>query len=367
MQLPLIFIRILFLGLCILLGTTLAVAEAPYEDIGTKVLLGIFLGMAFGSAIISIEVLFKHLNFRVFAITVVGLFGGYLLGIASLLILLTILNLAMIQPEPRFLLILQTTLFITSCYLGIILTLRASNELYARLPFGLKTNNVVKKDILIDCSALLDPRTLDLAISGLLDQSLVIPRFLLKELQEQAESIDETVRLKARRGLEGYKKLEAIHTLELRYAENNFLDLYDTQTKLLRLAKQTEASILTSDASRTQSVSISEGIRFINIHVLSNTMKPLNQNGESLHIKIQRFGKEPRQGVGYLDDGTMVVVNGGADYIGATIRAQVLSIKHTTSGRMIFCNAVDSEFAEEPSLAGIISEKDPSPSNYYAV
>src|ERR1044072_7233269 len=103
-------------------------------------------------------------------------------------------------------------------------------------------------------------------------------------------------------------------------------------------------NIITSDINRIQQASI-EGVRIINIHLLSNALKPLTQAGEFINIKIQRYGKEPRQGVGYLDDGTMVVVNGGAEFIGETIKAQVLSVKHTSSGRMIFCNA-----AEEGSL-----------------
>ena len=90
-----------------------------------------------------------------------------------------------------------------------------------------------------------------------------------------------------------------------------------------------------------------EGIRIINIHTLSNALKPLMQAGEFIKIKIQRYGKEPRQGVGYLDDGTMVVVNGGGNYIGEAIDAKVLSVKHTTSGRMIFCNAMDEEHLDD--------------------
>jgi uncharacterized protein YacL len=86
-----------------------------------------------------------------------------------------------------------------------------------------------------------------------------------------------------------------------------------------------------------------EGVRVINLHTLSNALKPLMQAGEHIKIKIQRYGKEPRQGVGYLEDGTMVVVNGGGEYIGEIIDAKVLSVKHTSSGRMIFCNAPDEE------------------------
>ena len=91
-----------------------------------------------------------------------------------------------------------------------------------------------------------------------------------------------------------------------------------------------------------------EGIKIINLHTLSNALKPLMQAGEFIKIKIQRYGKEPRQGVGYLDDGTMVVVNGGGKFIGDVIDAQVLSVKHTSSGRMVFCNACDEENLSEP-------------------
>jgi uncharacterized protein YacL len=94
-----------------------------------------------------------------------------------------------------------------------------------------------------------------------------------------------------------------------------------------------------------------EGITVVNLHALSNALKPLMQGGELIRIKIQRYGKEPRQGVGYLEDGTMVVVNGGGDYIGDTIEARVLSVKHTSSGRMIFCNVAEEgaegEYPEE--------------------
>lgn len=366
MQLSLTFIRILFLGLCILLATTFALAEAPSEEVLSRFVISTLCGLFFGGIVISLDVLFKRLNLRTFNTAIVGLFFGYLMGTAILLVFQAALDVSVTQIEAQTLLGLQASIFLVTCYLGMVMTARASNELYVSIPFiRFKTSNQAKKDILIDSSALSDPRTIDLATSGLLDQSLVIPRFLLKELHDLAESSDEGSRLKARRGLEAHKKLEAIPSLELRYAENNFTEISDPSAKLARLARQLDASILTTDSSRSQQ--LIDGIRFININTLSNAMKPLAQNGESLNIKIQRYGKEPRQGVGYLDDGTMVVVNGGADYIGATIRAQVLSVKHTTSGRMIFCNAADADFCDEPALAVAHAENDHSPSNYFAV
>lgn len=365
MQLSLAFIRILFLGLCILLAATVATAEAASEDLLVRLGIGILAGTVFGGAVISLDMIFKRFNLRTFNTAIVGLFIGYLMGTAILIVLQAILSINATQVESQTLLVLQASIFLSACYLGMVMTARASNELYLSIPFvRFKTSSKTKKDVLIDISALADPRTIDLATSGLLDQSLVVPRFLLKELHELADSMDETLRLKAKRGLEAYKKLEAIPTLELRCLENNFTELEDTGAKLTRLARQLDASILTADTARTQQTT--DGIRYININTLSNSLKPLAYNGESLNIKIQRYGKEPRQGVGYLDDGTMVVVNGGADYIGATIRAQVLSVKHTTSGRMIFCNAADTEYASDAMPSGL-QEAVNSPSNYFAV
>lgn len=366
MQLSLIFIRLLFLGLCILLTTVLAIAEVPLEDFSMRLAIGTLSGSIMAGAVIGVDLLLKRFSLRSFNTVIIGLFVGYLMGSAMLLVMQTVLDIGGIKLGSHPELIVKTFVFLSACYLGMVLTARTSNELYASIPFvQLKTGNKSKKDILIDASALADPRTIDLAVSGLLDQSLIIPRFLVKELHEQADSSDESQRLKAKRAIEALKKLEALTSLELRYLDHNFNDVQDIGIKIARLARQLDACILTADTSRTQHTA--EGIRYINLHALSNSMKPLAQNGESLNIKIQRYGKEPRQGVGYLDDGTMVVVNGGADYIGATIRAQVLSVKHTTSGRMIFCNAADADFFDEAALTGGGTESLNSPSNYFAV
>jgi uncharacterized protein YacL len=140
--------------------------------------------------------------------------------------------------------------------------------------------------------------------------------------------------------LENLKKLEELLSLEIRTSDTDFPEIKDSMGKLIRLARLLDANILTTDINRVQ-IAATEGVKIINLHALSNALKPLMQAGEKLKIKIQRYGKEPRQGVGYLDDGTMVVVNGGGDFIGENIDVYVLSVKHTASGRMIFCNTIE--------------------------
>src|SRR5262249_12998285 len=157
-------------------------------------------------------------------------------------------------------------------------------------------------DILLDLSALGDQRLIDLAASGLLDKRLVLPRFLLKELQRQEEDQnDERISAKAKRALDVAKKLELLPDLNLRYLDTDFPEVKDSTGKVLRLARLLDAQVLMADFNRIQGTP-AEGVRLINLHALSNALKPLMQRGEYLKIKIQRYGKkEEMQGVGYLE------------------------------------------------------------------
>lgn len=344
MNLALAFTRTLFMVLSIFFMTVYTISGPGGYTIGNLVI-GLGLGLTFGLVLIGFDILFRRFNLRAFNIAIIGLFVGYLMGQALVLVLSAILDIsaASIHLQPQVLEVLQISLFLFGVYLGTLMTLRASDELSISVPFVRFTQTAhKKKDLLIDPSVLADARILDLAGSGIVDDHLVLPRFLIKELYIQAETQDEVSRSKAKRALEVIKKLEQVPTLDMRYSDSDFPEIKDPMNKLIRLARLLDANIVTADISRLQMGAI-EGVRIINIHALSNALKPLTQTGEKIKIKIQRHGKEPRQGVGYLEDGTMVVVNGGGEYIGETIEATVLSVKHTTSGRMIFCNAQDEE------------------------
>lgn len=302
---------------------------------------GLGLGVGIGALFIGFDQLFRRLQLRIFNLAVLGLFVGYLMGKALLLSFSAVLEVS----APLFLLDpllkqgIETGLFLFGLYLGTLVTLRSSDDFYLSIPFvRLNTSMHQKKDLLIDSSVLSDARIVDLCASGLVDENLVVPSFLIQELLSQVEASDEAIRSRAKRALDILKKLQAMSSLALKTDETDFQDIKDPMGKLVRLARLINANLLTADFSRVQTSHI-EGIKIINIHTLSNALKPLMQTGEHIRIKIQRYGKEPRQGVGYLEDGTMVVVNGGGQYIGDTIDAHVLSVKHTSTGRMIFCNA----------------------------
>jgi len=344
MNISLAFLRTFFMILSVIFMTIFMHSTPGGHTIGNT-MIGILLGLVFGMLLIGFDTLFRRFNLRSFNIAIIGIFIGYLMGQALLFVFSAILDISSISIalQPKTLEIIKIAIFLFGVYLGTIMTLRSSDELYVSIPFVRFTQAAQKKkDLVVDFSVLADPRIIDLASTGLLDHQLILPRFVIKELYAQAEMGEENSKGRAKRCLEVIKKLEAVPHLELRYNDTDFPEVKDMMGKIVRLSRLLDANILSADISRVQMATI-EGITVVNIHALSNALKPLMEGGELIKIKIQRYGKEPRQGVGYLEDGTMVVVNGGGDYIGETIEARVLSVKHTTSGRMIFCNVADEE------------------------
>jgi uncharacterized protein YacL len=348
MNISLAFLRTLFFLLSIFFMTTYMLSSST-GSIQTNALIGVGIGSLFGLLLIGFDTLFRRFNLRSFNIGIVGLFIGYLMGEALVLVFDAILDISKVSfiLQPQVLEMIKISLFLFGTYLGTIMTLKASDELYVSIPFvKFAPTAQKKKDLIVDSSVLSDARIIDFAATGILDHVMIIPRFLIKEIYAHSEIGDELTKAKAKKSLEVIKKLEAIENLDLRFNDTDFPEVKDIHGKLIRLSRLIDANILTADISKIQMATI-EGIKIINLHTLSNALKPLMQAGEFIKIKIQRYGKEPRQGVGYLDDGTMVVVNGGGKFIGEIIDAQVLSVKHTSSGRMVFCNACDDESLDQ--------------------
>jgi uncharacterized protein YacL len=336
------FVRVFFFffSLLFMVGATLASQE---EITLTSIGIGLTLGVLVGSFLLLLDLIFRRFHLLSFNTTLLGLFFGYLMGLALLAVFHTTLSLFPVPFRPEVLTGVQIALFLGALYLGVMMTVKASSELSFSLPFIKFSQCQPKtKEILLDVSALSDARVLDLAASGLLDGRLVIPRFLLKELFEGEESKEESLQTKAKGSIEIFRKLEAISELQIRTCETDFPEMKESFQKVLKLSRLLNSDVLVAGQGRIENGN-NEGVRLINLHTLATALKPLMQRGEYLNIKIQRQGKEERQGVGYLEDGTMIVVNGGGDYIGKTIKACVLSVKHTQAGRMIFCNVTEEE------------------------
>jgi uncharacterized protein YacL len=342
MNISLTFLRTLFVFLSIVF-MTLFMISLPTGKTAFNLALGIGIGFIFGMCLIAFDLFFKRFNLRSFNIAILGVFIGYLMGQALALILHAVLEVSSIGTflQPHTLELIKIAVILFGVYLGTIMTLRSSDELYVSIPFVRFTQTAQKrKDLVVDVSVLTDPRIIDLAATGFLDHQLIIPRFIVKELYAQSEVGEEHARNRAKRALEVIKKMEALTSLDIRYHETDFPEVKDLMGKVIRLARLLDANILSADVNRVQMGTI-EDITVINLHALSNALKPLMQGGELIQVQILRLGNEPHQGVGYLEDGTMVVVNGGGDFIKKTVSARVLSAKQTSSGRIIFCNVVD--------------------------
>ena len=330
------FLRIFFLLLCTTLTTIVSgTAFGSFEPL--HLITGSLFGLILGFTILSLEILFKKAHLKSFNVAILGLFLGYMM---SEVIFLTFQSATLYLPLPKEIFAFSRLfVLLSSLYLGLVLTAKASKEVALHLPFiQLQTNHSKNQQFIIDSSTLADPRIVDVASTGVFNSLLIIPKFLLKDLQAQTGNFDDTVKNKAVKSLEAIKKLEEISNLNLRYEDTDFADAKDSFDKVVQLANYTKNNILTADINKIKHSKIDDSLLILSLHSLSNALKPTTQTGENLSIKIQRYGKEPRQGIGYLEDGTMVVINGGGDFIGETIKAHVLSVKHRASGRMIFTN-----------------------------
>jgi uncharacterized protein YacL len=186
---------------------------------------------------------------------------------------------------------------------------------------------------IIDTSVIVDGRIVQIAESGFLDGPLVLPRFVLRELQTIADSADPSKRTRGRHGLEALAKLQEVMAMEI--DERDFNDAGGVDAKLVRLARERNAKILTNDFNLNRVAQV-EGVGVLSVNELAGAIKPIVLPGEELHIAVIRDGKEPNQGVGYLDDGTMVVVENGRRFLGEDLDVQVTSVLQTVAGRMIF-------------------------------
>ncbi|HEY8463744.1 MAG TPA: PIN domain-containing protein [Bacillota bacterium] len=188
---------------------------------------------------------------------------------------------------------------------------------------------------ILDTSAIIDGRIADLSKTGFLEGILVIPGFVLSELQKIADSADPLRRNRGRRGLDLLNQMQKESGVTLRIFDRDYEELTEVDTKLLKLAREMEAKVITNDFNLNKVAEL-YGVQVLNINDLSNAIKPVVLPGEEMSVHILRDGKEHGQGIGYLDDGTMIVVEGGKSYIGLDIEILVTSVLQTSAGRMIF-------------------------------
>lgn len=278
--------------------------------------------------------------------------AGLLLGV--LLGLLTGFPLSMIQHAGTYLAILSFALF---GYLGLKIGARRASDVMELLPILNHDSPLVSKGTctnykVLDTSSIIDGRIYDVCISRFLEGSLVVPIFVIEELQHIADSSDNLRRNKGRRGLELLSKMQKHPTIKIDIMEGNIPEEKEVDMKLIRLCKQLDASIITNDYNLNKVAEL-QGITVLNINELTNAVKVVVYPGETMHIHVLKEGKEIGQGVGYLEDGTMVVVEDAQDEIGCNLEVLVTSVFQTAAGRMIFTRKTREDSAINPSLQSV--------------
>lgn len=335
-------IRYIFVFSCLIMGVIWAVyaresmeTAFPERDFGSAMpwhILGGLLGGCVGILVLVIlrfvtQDLYEKLAPAMVAIIIAMVFGYA----CSKWILIWLPS-----ASPNLQLFITVTFVLIFGYVGIYLGLTRASSMQSLLSAVERTKSGSVSLKLVDTSVIIDGRIADICDSGFVEGTLLVPRFVLLELQHIADSSDVLRRAKGRRGLDILKELQREGSkIDVEIIEDDPLEIREVDGKLVRLAQKLNAKILTNDFNLNKVAQI-EGVLVLNINDLANALKPAVLPDEQMEVKIIKEGKEPSQGVGYLDDGTMVVVDGGRTHMGQLVQVVVTSVLQTAAGRMIF-------------------------------
>ncbi|HYL91774.1 MAG TPA: PIN domain-containing protein [Alphaproteobacteria bacterium] len=311
----------------------IVVAVACYllKPFGLEKLPALLVGVLMGVCVVAFEIRLRIVSLK----RLIGAVIGSILGIlGAYLFSLVIRSSIPHDSTQRF---LQLMVMLLMSYVGLIvgankgdlLNLAALGGVFGSEKQGRKSFK------LLDTSVIIDGRIADIADTGFLDGVLVIPQFVLRELQLVADSSDSLKRNRGRRGLDILQRIQKIATINVQIVEDDFPTIREVDLKLIELAKVYEAKIITNDFNLNKVAQV-RGVEVLNINELANALKPIVLPGESMRVFILKEGKEYNQGVAYLDDGTMVVVDNARKWIGKNVDIAVTSVLQTTAGKMIF-------------------------------
>ena len=320
----LVVIRVLFVFI-------IAVASYELRPLGLERWPAAGVGLLFGVAVILFETRLRMVSLK----RLIGAVIGSILGIiGAYLFSLVIRNSLQPGPTQSF---LQLFLMLLMAYIGLVVGAGKGDLLNLAALGGIFGGEKQSKKSykILDTSVIIDGRIADIAETGFLDGVIVLPQFVLRELQLVADSADSMKRNRGRRGLDILQRLQKIASLSVQIVEDDFPAVREVDLKLIELAKLYEGKIVTNDFNLNKVAQL-KGVEVLNINELANSLKPIVLPGEVMKVFILKEGKEYNQGVAYLDDGTMVVVDNARKMIGKNIDISVTSVLQTTAGKMIF-------------------------------
>ncbi|HEX5835815.1 MAG TPA: TRAM domain-containing protein [Pyrinomonadaceae bacterium] len=324
MHADVVLIRLLIPAFLISAGYILKpVANSPWISAGAGGLIAV--------CIIVFELRIRRATLK----TLIGAAVGSILGILGAFLIGSLISRQeAIDAEAKTFLTLALTFFMA--YVGLMVGAAKGDYLDLSALGGIFSDKVARRDLkILDTSVIIDGRIADVAETGFLTGSLIIPQFILRELQQVADSPDSSKRQRGRRGLDMLNRLQNNSSLDIQIVETDFPSVREVDLKLIELGKQLDAVIVTNDFNLNK-VSQLRGVSVLNINELANALKPVVLPGEAMRVFILKEGKEYNQGVAYLDDGTMVVVDNARRLIGKNADIAVTSVLQTTAGKMIF-------------------------------
>lgn len=326
-------IRILFLSLCSVAGYAVSQVRPEFVDVSHAGLLGVGLGFGFGGLLIAVDEMLKSFSLRAFSAVTFGL----LLGMCVAILIDHSGLFENADATQQWL--IRMGLFLGFSYIGIILAMRSNKEDFSLIIPYVRFRPQSQPDnlILLDTSVIIDGRVADLIEAHFVEGLIVVPRFVLKEIQQIADSTDAIKRARGRRGLEMLNRIQRNTHAEVRIHEGDFPEEKEVDAKLVRLARNLNAKLFTNDYNLAKVAELQK-VAHVNLHEVAKCLKVILLPGEILRLKIVREGKDKGQGIGYLPDGTMVVINNGQPHIGEQVEAEVQTLLQTGAGIIVFAD-----------------------------
>lgn len=321
-------IRIFLALACSISGYAIAYYTSYNSFLALKSIAGLIIGLFIALIVIKIEKDIRKLSLKVILGGVSGMIIGLLIAFIFSFGLSFVSKISENEQAVPWIYLIITGIF---SYLGLALGSKKIEE----FKFSSMDSNTNHDYRILDTSVIIEGRIADICDSGFIEGNLIVPRFVLNELQLVADSSDSMKRLRGRRGLDVLNHLQKSPNVNIEIVEQDFPKIKGVDGKLVALAKQLNAKLLTNDYNLNKVAEL-QGIRVLNINELANAMKPVVLPGEQMTVKIVREGKEAGQGVAYLDDGTMIIVDNAQKLVNTNVKVVVTSVLQTTAGRMIF-------------------------------